>query len=84
MPSFPHGSPVPDSTAQQHFGLVVAYIVPGFVALAGIIPLAPAVASWLTTVAEALKFVRMHLQFSLLTHAEIPAPEDCVAVAALG
>src|SRR5689334_4696702 len=32
----------------RHFGLIIAYVLPGFVALAGIAPLAPVVAGWLT------------------------------------
>ena len=31
----------------RHFGLVIAYLLPGFVALAGIAPLVPMVAGWL-------------------------------------
>ena len=31
----------------RHFGLIIAYLLPGFVALTGIAPLAPNVAAWL-------------------------------------
>lgn len=34
-------------TTSRHFGLIIAYLLPGFVALAGIAPLAPVVAGWL-------------------------------------
>jgi hypothetical protein len=34
----------------QQFGLIVAYLIPGFVALAGLAPLIPAVAQWLQPV----------------------------------
>ncbi|HEY7119032.1 MAG TPA: hypothetical protein VH475_20750 [Tepidisphaeraceae bacterium] len=35
----------------RQFGLVIAYVVPGFIALAGLAPLFPAVAHWLRPVA---------------------------------
>lgn len=38
-----------DNTPRQ-FGLIVAYLVPGFIGLAGVAPLVPAVASWLQPV----------------------------------
>jgi hypothetical protein len=31
----------------RHFGLIIAYLLPGFVALAGVAPLAPTVSAWL-------------------------------------
>ncbi len=31
----------------KHFGLIIAYLLPGFVALAGVAPLLPSVAAWL-------------------------------------
>jgi len=31
----------------RHFGLVIAYLLPGFVALAGVAPFAPIVSTWL-------------------------------------
>ena len=41
-----------DSSAQQQFGLVVAYLLPGFIGLAGVVPLVPAVGQWLQPVAQ--------------------------------
>src|ERR1700689_5313253 len=35
------------------FGLIVAYLLPGFIALAAIVPLAPTVAGWLQPVPQA-------------------------------
>jgi hypothetical protein len=35
------------SKSGQHFGLVIAYLLPGFVGLAGIAPFAPTIAAWL-------------------------------------
>jgi hypothetical protein len=37
----------------RHFGLIIAYLLPGFVALAGIAPLSPVVAGWLTAAQSA-------------------------------
>ena len=37
-------------TSSRQFGLVIAYVLPGFIALAGIAPLFPAVAQWLAPV----------------------------------
>lgn len=34
----------------KHFGLIIAYLLPGFIGLAGIAPLSPAVAEWLRPV----------------------------------
>lgn len=34
-------------TLNRHFGLVIAYLLPGFVALIGVAPFAPLVAGWL-------------------------------------
>lgn len=47
--------PVPRSTfmtgtSSRQFGLIIAYVLPGFIALAGIAPLFPAVSYWLTPV----------------------------------
>jgi hypothetical protein len=39
-------------TSNWQFGLIVAYILPGFIALAGTAPLLPAVATWLRPVAQ--------------------------------
>jgi hypothetical protein len=39
-------------TSSRQFGLVIAYVLPGFVALAGIAPLFPAVARWLRPVGQ--------------------------------
>jgi hypothetical protein len=38
------------SSASNQFGLIVAYLVPGFVALLGLIPLFPLVADWLAPI----------------------------------
>src|ERR1043165_850558 len=35
------------NTSSNQFGLVVAYLLPGFIALAGISPFAPTIAAWL-------------------------------------
>ena len=35
------------NSASNHFGLMVAYLLPGFIGLAGIVPFAPMVAAWL-------------------------------------
>src|SRR5687768_10950940 len=32
----------------RNFGLVIAYLIPGFVALAGIVPFSPLVRAWLS------------------------------------
>src|SRR4051794_17410091 len=40
---------VPQKTA-SHFGIVVAYVLPGFIVLAGLAPVFPAVARWLQPV----------------------------------
>lgn len=37
----------------RHFGLIIAYLLPGFVALAGIAPLSPVVAGWLAAAQSA-------------------------------
>lgn len=34
-------------TTSRHFGLIIAYLLPGFIALAGFAPLSPVVAGWL-------------------------------------
>jgi hypothetical protein len=34
-------------TVNRHFGLVIAYLLPGFIALAGVSPFSPTVAQWL-------------------------------------
>lgn len=34
-------------TLNRHFGLVIAYLLPGFIALAGVAPFSPTVAQWL-------------------------------------
>lgn len=39
-----------DSSAQQQFGLIVAFLLPGFIGLAGVAPLVPAVGQWLQPV----------------------------------
>lgn len=41
-----------DSSAQQQFGLIVAFLLPGFIGLAGVVPLVPAVGQWLQPVAQ--------------------------------
>jgi len=41
-----------DSSSKQ-FGLMVAYLLPGFIVLAGIAPFAPLVAAWLQTLNQA-------------------------------
>jgi len=41
---------MPNISSRQ-FGLIVAYVLPGFIALAGIAPVLPAVATWLRPVA---------------------------------
>ena len=41
-----------DSTSKQ-FGLMVAYLLPGFIVLAGIAPFAPLVAAWLQPLSQA-------------------------------
>lgn len=38
-------------TSNSQFGLIIAYVLPGFIALAGLAPLFPAVSRWLTPVA---------------------------------
>ena len=38
----------------RHFGLIVAYLLPGFIALAGVAPLVPVVSSWLQPVNQGL------------------------------
>jgi hypothetical protein len=40
-------------TSSRQFGFLIAYILPGFIELAGIAPLFPAVARWLRPVAQA-------------------------------
>src|SRR5690348_7056720 len=37
-------------TSSRQFGLIVAYVLPGFIALAGLAPLFPAVGRWLRPV----------------------------------
>jgi hypothetical protein len=39
---------MPADSTNTHFGLVIAYLLPGFVALAGFAPLSPTVARWLS------------------------------------
>ena len=39
-------------TSNSQFGLVIAYVLPGFIALAGIAPLLPGVARWLRPVGQ--------------------------------
>jgi hypothetical protein len=39
-------------TSPRQFGLIVAYLVPGFVGLAGVVPLVPAVGQWLQPIAQ--------------------------------
>lgn len=41
------------STTTKQFGLLIAYVLPGFVALVGLVPLSATVAHWLTPVANA-------------------------------
>lgn len=41
------------SSSTNQFGLMIAYLLPGFIGLAGIAPLAPAVGGWLSTGAHA-------------------------------
>jgi hypothetical protein len=43
---------MPDSASKQ-FGLMIAYVLPGFIALAGLIPIFPATAHWLRPVNQA-------------------------------
>ena len=38
------------TSSSNQFGLIIAYVLPGFIALAGIAPLIPAVAQWLRPV----------------------------------
>lgn len=38
----------------RQFGLIVAYLLPGFIALAGVAPLVPVVSSWLQPVNQGL------------------------------
>ena len=52
LKSFPCVLPMSDSSAQQQFGLIVAYLLPGFIGLAGVVPLVPAVGQWLQPVAQ--------------------------------
>ena len=40
---------VMSTLSNQNFGLVIAYLLPGFVALWGMIDFSPTVASWITT-----------------------------------
>ena len=40
------------ATTTKQFGLIVAYVLPGFIALAGLTPLFPAVARWLRPVGD--------------------------------
>ena len=42
-----------DNLSRQ-FGLIVAYLLPGFIALAGVAPFVPAVSSWLQPVNSGL------------------------------
>jgi len=42
-----------NSSSSNQFGLVVAYLLPGFIGLAGIAPFAPLVAGWLTPIGYA-------------------------------
>src|SRR5947208_12996454 len=39
-------------TTNTRFGLIVAYVLPGFIALAGLAPLFPSVAGWLRPVSQ--------------------------------
>jgi hypothetical protein len=41
-----------NETSSRHFGLIVAYLLPGFVGLVGMAPLFPAVADWLRPVQQ--------------------------------
>jgi hypothetical protein len=40
-------------SSPKHFGLAIAYVIPGFIGLAGVAPLVPAVNAWLQPVAQA-------------------------------
>lgn len=41
-----------NETSGRYFGLIVAYVLPGFVALAGLAPVLPPVARWLQPVSQ--------------------------------
>src|SRR5687768_7095788 len=44
-----------DSSSGRAFGVLVAYVLPGFIGLAGLTPVVPAIARWLQPVAADLE-----------------------------
>ncbi len=52
MGSHAQGPYMADTSTQQQFGLVMAYLLPGFTGLAGLAPLLPQVNEWLLPVSQ--------------------------------